>query len=55
MKKTTLLPRAPRNPFAVLAGQRSAGAHRPSASAVRQAQRRDLQQQLREPREQRSP
>lgn len=55
MKKTTALPRAPRNPFAVLAGRRAAGSHRPGSGAVRQAQRRDLHQQLRHPQDGRSP
>ena len=36
----------PRNPFAVPAGQRSAGAHRRSASSIRQEEKQDLKKQL---------
>jgi hypothetical protein len=45
MKLTLKRPR-PRNPLALLARQRSAGAHRPSAGARRQRARRALHDDL---------
>jgi hypothetical protein len=47
--KLILKTRKPRNPFAVAARSRAAGAHRPSASATRQRARRELRAELARP------
>lgn len=44
--KLTLKPLRPRNPLALPARQRNAGAHRPSAGARRQGARRALRDDL---------
>jgi len=46
--KLKLAQSKPRNPLVVPAAQRKAGAHRKSASAQRQAERRELKRQLKD-------
>ena len=41
-----MLPRAPRNPFALAARQRRAGPHGGGSKALRQAAQRQLRQEL---------
>ncbi len=47
--KLILTPRKPRNPFASAARQRVAGAHRRSASGLRQRANRELRAELARP------
>lgn len=47
--KLTLKTRKPRNPFAAAARSRMAGAHRRSASAIRQRAQRELRAELTRP------